>query len=160
MRTAVAAIFSGLVLLANAAITQAAGELEIRFCPSVQVRSFPLESRRGVQSLLLQNAAIINHTASSADVTDITLELLQDDSAVDTRRIAGGELTRAAGAGPLMRSHDALAGLPVLRIEHDRGGHHARRSDACAQSGAITGATALCVPRQARHAARQGSCPR
>lgn len=103
MRTAVAAAFSGGLLLAGTTVAQAAGELEIRFCPSVQVRSFPLESRRGVQSLLLQNAAIINHAASSADITDITLELLEDDAAVDTRRIAGAELARMAGAGTLMQ---------------------------------------------------------
>lgn len=86
-------------MLAGAISAQGADKLEIRFCPSAQVRTFPLESRRGVQSLLLQNAAVINHGTSSADITDVTLELLQDASPVDTRRVAGAVLAGAAASG-------------------------------------------------------------
>jgi len=35
--------------------------VEIRFCPASAVRTYPLESRRDLQSLLLQNVAVINH---------------------------------------------------------------------------------------------------
>ena len=39
--------------------------VEIRFCPASAVRTYPLESRRDLQSLLLQNAAVINHGQSA-----------------------------------------------------------------------------------------------
>jgi hypothetical protein len=35
--------------------------VEVRFCPASAIRTYPLESRRALQSLLLQNVAVINH---------------------------------------------------------------------------------------------------
>ncbi len=51
--------------------------VEIRFCPASAVRTYPLESRRDLQSLLLQNAAVINHGQSAFDMKEIELELLE-----------------------------------------------------------------------------------
>ena len=90
-------------ILASAASAQVADGLEIRFCPTAQVRTFPLESARDVQSLLLQNAAIINHGASPADITSVTLELLEDAAPIDTRRIADADLASVAAAGPMVQ---------------------------------------------------------
>ena len=33
--------------------------LEVRFCPEARAHSYPLDSLRGVQGLLLQNVAIV-----------------------------------------------------------------------------------------------------
>jgi murein DD-endopeptidase MepM/ murein hydrolase activator NlpD len=108
MRTALLAVMASATFVASAASAQEMGGLEIRFCPSSQVRTFPLESRRGVQSLLLQNAVIINHRASSTEITDITLELLRDASPVDTRRIVGADLALAAASGPRIQKSGML----------------------------------------------------
>lgn len=110
MRIAVAAMFAGALLLSSCAVVAAqdATQFEIRFCPAAQVRTFPLESRRGVQSLLLQNAAIVNHSATAAEVVAIDLELQNNGSAVDTRRIAGEELTRLAASGPKLQKSGML----------------------------------------------------
>ena len=59
--------------------------VEIRFCPASAVRTYPLESRRDLQSLLLQNAAIINHSQVAFDVKQIELELLQAGHLLDTK---------------------------------------------------------------------------
>ena len=42
--------------------------VEIRFCPALAVRTYPLESRRDLQSLLLQNVAVINHDSAPFNV--------------------------------------------------------------------------------------------
>jgi hypothetical protein len=42
--------------------------IEIRFCPASAVRTYPLESRRDLQSLLLQNVAVINHDSAPFNV--------------------------------------------------------------------------------------------
>jgi hypothetical protein len=54
--------------MATCAVTQNLQPLEIRFCPASQVRNFPLESSRDVQSLLLRNIAVINRGAAPAEV--------------------------------------------------------------------------------------------
>jgi murein DD-endopeptidase MepM/ murein hydrolase activator NlpD len=109
MRIIVAAIFAGALLsCAAAAAAQDTKQFEIRFCPASQVRTFPLESRRGVQSLLLQNVAIVNHSAAAAEIVGIDLELQNGGSAVDTRRIAGDDLTRVAASGPKLQKSGML----------------------------------------------------
>lgn len=108
MWTRAIAIASGVLLLAGAVSAQEAGTLEIRFCPAAQVRTFPLESRRGVQSLLLQNAAVINHGAAPVELTAIDIELLGDGSTIDSRRIAGTDLNRAAVAGAALQKAGML----------------------------------------------------
>ena len=103
VRIAFLGLAAGIVFLAGSVSAQPTEILEIRFCPATQVRTFPLDSRRGVQSLLLQNAAVINHGASSVDVTGVDVELLQGESTIDTRRIAGADLARLAASGPAIQ---------------------------------------------------------
>jgi hypothetical protein len=103
VRIAFLGLAPGIVFLAGSVSAQPTEILEIRFCPVTQVRTFPLDSRRGVQSLLLQNAAVINHGASSVDVTGVDVELLQGESTIDTRRIAGADLARLAASGPAIQ---------------------------------------------------------
>ena len=112
MRTAVTAVVAAFLLSGSAALSaEDTAKVEIRFCPSAQVRTFPLESRRGVQSLLLQNVAIISHAAAPAEVTAIDVELLSGGVAVDTRRIAGDDLARIAASGPKLQDSGMLQAI-------------------------------------------------
>jgi len=112
MRTPFAAVVAAFLLSGGAALSaEDTAKVEIRFCPSAQVRTFPLESRRGVQSLLLQNVAIINHAAAPAEVTAIDVELLSGGVAVDTRRIAGDDLVRIAASGPKLQDSGMLQAI-------------------------------------------------
>ncbi|HEY3784320.1 MAG TPA: M23 family metallopeptidase [Steroidobacteraceae bacterium] len=66
----------------------------IRFCPAAQVRTYPLESLREIQGLLLQNVAIINPDRSALRVDAITVALLhagavQEQRFLSTQEIAG-----------------------------------------------------------------------
>jgi hypothetical protein len=110
MRTVATTIVAGVLLLSVSAAVRAeeVAKFEVRFCPAAQVRTFPLESLRGVQSLLLQNVAIINHMAAAAEITAIDLELWNGGTAIDTRRITGTSLADVAGSGPKLQKSGML----------------------------------------------------
>jgi hypothetical protein len=110
MRTVGTTILAGVLLLSVSAAVPAQedAKFEIRFCPAAQVRTFPLESLRGVQSLLLQNVAIINHAATASEITAIDLELWNAGTAIDTRQIAGTNLADVAGSGPKLQKSGML----------------------------------------------------
>jgi murein DD-endopeptidase MepM/ murein hydrolase activator NlpD len=82
--------------------------VEIRFCPTSAVRTYPLESRRDLQSLLLQNAAIINHGQRPFDVKEIELELLQAGKIFDTKKLDGKAIQRSADRGAKVQSAGIL----------------------------------------------------
>jgi hypothetical protein len=110
MRGVATTIVAGVLLLwvSAAVLAQEVAGFEIRFCPAAQVRTFPLESLRGVQSLLLQNVAIINHGATAAEITAIDFELRNGGAAVDTRRIADASLAELAASGPKLQKSGML----------------------------------------------------
>src|SRR5262249_31339122 len=54
-------LFAVLLLVSANARAEKAHNIEIRFCPGTAVRSYPLNSQRELQSVLLHNVAIINH---------------------------------------------------------------------------------------------------
>ena len=87
---------------------QAAGALEIRFCPAAQVRTYPLESRRDIRSLVLQNLLVINHGTDPVDVTEIDLSLMQGADALDLKRIKGAELQQFTAGGPKLQASGML----------------------------------------------------
>jgi len=82
--------------------------VEIRFCPASAVRTYPLESRRDLQSLLLQNAAIINHGHAPLDVKEIYLELVQGGHVFDTRKLDANAIHRLADRGAKIQSAGVL----------------------------------------------------
>jgi hypothetical protein len=84
MRYSVVVYFT-LSLLSAAAETPKS--VEIRFCPTSAVRTYPLESRRDLQSLLLQNVAVINHSEAPFKIDNIDIELLQSNRAVELRKL-------------------------------------------------------------------------
>ncbi len=79
------AVFSILSLLSAAAETPKS--VEIRFCPASAVRTYPLEGRRDLQSLLLQNVAVINHGEAPFKIDNIDIELLQANRIVESRKL-------------------------------------------------------------------------
>lgn len=113
MMTRLAAVAAAALLPAAAQAQTApkpppAPRLEVRFCPAAQVRTYPLESRRGVQSLLLQNVVVINRGDAPADLTAAEFGLKQGGQAVDIRRITGPGLAALGASGPKLQGAGML----------------------------------------------------
>ena len=100
-----------LLALSFPALLQAqdSGYLEIKFCPAEQVRTYPLESRRDIRTLVLQNLLVVNHRSTPVDVTEVNLALMQGREALDVRRIQGGELQQYTAGGPKLQASGMLA---------------------------------------------------
>ena len=82
--------------------------VEIRFCPATAVRTYPLESRRDLQSLLLQNTAVINLGQAAFDVKEIELELLQAGQVLDAKRLDAKAIQRIADRGAKLQAAGVL----------------------------------------------------
>lgn len=94
-----ALVTSTLALSVSLATGEPAPTIEIRFCPASVVRTYPLESQRELQSLLLQNVAVINHGKAAFDVKDIELELLQGGQVLDIKKLDGKAIDYFADRG-------------------------------------------------------------
>ena len=81
-----------------------ASDVTVKFCPVEQARTYPLESQRGVQSLLLQNVLVTHAGAETIEVVGVDVELMSAGEVKDARRIAGADLKTAAGAGPRVQA--------------------------------------------------------
>jgi murein DD-endopeptidase MepM/ murein hydrolase activator NlpD len=82
--------------------------VEIRFCPASAVRTYPLESRRDLQSLLLQNVAVINHGSAPFKIENIDIELLQANRVVESRRLDREAIQRIADRGAKLQDAGVL----------------------------------------------------
>ena len=82
--------------------------VEIRFCPASAVRIYPLESRRNLQSLLLQNVAVINHGSAPFKIDDVDIELLQSNWVVELRRLNREAVQRIADRGAKLQAAGIL----------------------------------------------------
>jgi murein DD-endopeptidase MepM/ murein hydrolase activator NlpD len=82
--------------------------VEIRFCPASAARTYPLESRRDLQSLLLQNVAVINHGSAPFKIDDIDIELLQSNRVVESRKLDREAVQRAADRGAKLQAAGIL----------------------------------------------------
>ena len=82
--------------------------VELRFCPASAVRSYPLESRRDLQSLLLQNVAVINHGNAPFKIADIDIELLQANRVVESRKLDREAVQRLADRGAKLQGAGIL----------------------------------------------------
>src|SRR4029077_17553993 len=78
----------------SSALAETLPPIEIRFCPASAVHTYPLESRREVNSLLLQNVAVLNHSASAFKIKAVTIELLQSGEVTDSKRLEALALQR------------------------------------------------------------------
>ena len=82
--------------------------VEIRFCPASAVRTYPLESRRDLQSLLLQNVAVINHGSAPFKIDDIDIELLRSNRVVESRKLNREAVQRIADRGAKLQAAGIL----------------------------------------------------
>jgi len=82
--------------------------VEIRFCPASAVRTYPLESRRELQGLLLQNVALINRGDRPFKVDSVDIELLQSDRVVESRRLDREAVQRIADRGAKLQAAGVL----------------------------------------------------
>lgn len=96
------------LLAAPGARAQVPADLEIRFCPTGRVHPYPLDSLRGLQSLLLQNIAAINRSGADIEISAVEIALLRGGEAVDVRRLGGPDLQRAAAGGHGLQAQGAL----------------------------------------------------
>src|SRR6185437_11476873 len=97
-----------LMLSVLGASAEAPQSVEIRFCPPSAVRTYPLESRRDLQSLLLQNVAVINHGSAPFKIDDIDIELLQSNRVVESRKLDREAVQRIADRGAKLQAAGIL----------------------------------------------------
>lgn len=81
--------------------------LEVRFCPGTVARSYPLDSVRGVQGLVLQNAVVINH-GTAVELESLEIALMSGGEALDSRLIRGDRLAALAATGAALQASGAL----------------------------------------------------
>jgi murein DD-endopeptidase MepM/ murein hydrolase activator NlpD len=81
-----------------------ASDVAVTFCPVEQVRTYPLESRRGIQSVMLQNVLVSHMGAGAIEIVGVDVELMAGGEVKDTRRIAGDDLKTASAAGPRVQA--------------------------------------------------------
>jgi murein DD-endopeptidase MepM/ murein hydrolase activator NlpD len=86
--------------------------VEVRFCPASAVRTYPLESRRELQSLVLQNVAVVNHDAAAFKLEDIELELLQSGQVIDSKKLDSDVIQRFANRGAKMQAAGIIQEVP------------------------------------------------
>jgi murein DD-endopeptidase MepM/ murein hydrolase activator NlpD len=97
-----------LMLSLLSATAETPKSVEIRFCPASAVRTYPLESRRDLQSLLLQNVAVVNHDSSPLKIENIDVELLQSNRVVESRKLDREEVQRIAERGAKLQAAGVL----------------------------------------------------
>ncbi len=93
---------------------QAAGTFVVAFCPAAQVRTYALESQRGIQGLVLQNVAVTNRASTPAEISAIEIDLLDGNRIVDSRNISGDDLVRAVSGGPRLQ---ASGMMPLMAFQ-------------------------------------------
>jgi murein DD-endopeptidase MepM/ murein hydrolase activator NlpD len=99
-----AAVAAGLLAAAPAYADGKPNDVAVKFCPVEQVRTYPLESQRGVQSLLLQNVLVSYAGSAPIEILGVDVELMAGGEVKDTRHIAGADLKTAATAGPRVQA--------------------------------------------------------
>ena len=97
-----------LVFILLSASAETPPPIEVRFCPASAVHTYPLESRREVNSLLLQNVAVLNHRASAFKIKAVTIELLQSGKVTYSRRLEANALQRFVERGAKLQAGGAL----------------------------------------------------
>jgi murein DD-endopeptidase MepM/ murein hydrolase activator NlpD len=90
------------------ALAEPPKSVEVRFCPASAVRTYPLESRRELQSLLLQNVAVINHDNAPFNIDNINIELLQSGRVVESRKLDRETVQRIADRGAKLQAAGIL----------------------------------------------------
>jgi hypothetical protein len=100
--------FLAFTLCFSSAFAEAPPPIEVRFCPASAVHTYPLESRRDLQSLILQNVAVINHGEAPFKIDHIEIELLQSGEVLDSQKLNGNVIQRFAERGAKMQEASVL----------------------------------------------------
>src|SRR5437762_4790583 len=95
-------------ILLSSAFAEKPQSVEVRFCPASAVRTYPLETRRDLQSLLLQNVAVINYGSAPFKIDGIDVELLQSNQVVESRRLDREAVQRFADRGAKLQAADVI----------------------------------------------------
>jgi hypothetical protein len=77
------------------ACAAAAPSAEVRFCPATVARTYPLDSLRGVQSLNLQNLALLNTGGDPIEIAALDIDLVRAGKVIDRRTLADALLISA-----------------------------------------------------------------
>jgi murein DD-endopeptidase MepM/ murein hydrolase activator NlpD len=109
--TAIAAVCA-FAPIVSAAAAAAAPALEVRFYPDRELRLQPLNEQRGVQSALLQNAAILNRGDAPVILDSVTLDLLAAEATVQSQPFAGGALAALAARSGRIAASGAIEAYP------------------------------------------------
>lgn len=83
--------------------------LEIRFCPASFVHSYPLDTLRGVQSVIVQNVALINRSDKPITLTSIDVVLEAAGQAIDERHFAADSLVKLAKGGAALQASGMMS---------------------------------------------------
>jgi len=102
------ALFAVLLFACANADAATSRKIEIRFCPESAVRSYPLDVRRELQSVLLQNAAVINHETATFKIENIVIELLQSNRIIESRNFAREDIQRVGERSAKLQTSGAL----------------------------------------------------
>jgi murein DD-endopeptidase MepM/ murein hydrolase activator NlpD len=78
--------------------------VEVKFCPAGTARTYPLDSMRGANGVLLQNVAVINRSAKPVTLASIEVVLQSDGRAVDSRRFDADALAKFAKGGQAVQA--------------------------------------------------------
>jgi hypothetical protein len=105
---ALVGVFSMLVFVLSSIRAATAPSVEIRFCPASAVHTYPLENRRELQSLLLQNMVVINHGATLFKIDIIDMELLQAGQVLDSKKLEGKAIEEFVKRGEKMQAAGVL----------------------------------------------------
>src|SRR5213083_2251883 len=97
-----------LMLSLLSAAAETPRSVEIRFCPALAIRTYPLESLRDLQSLLLQNVAVINHGSAPFKIENIEVELLRSNRVIESRDLNREAVRRIADRGAKLQAAGIL----------------------------------------------------
>lgn len=96
MRSLIAAAFLITTALAGPAC---AADASIRLYPKGPLHAYPLDSVRGVQSLVVHNAAVINTSKIPFTVASVRFDLIRDGEVVESRVLGAADVDRFAKVG-------------------------------------------------------------
>lgn len=113
MRSSIAAAFLCSLTLAGSALAQPA-PASVRTFPQAPLHIYPLDSARGVQSLLLPNAAVINTGAAPITVDSLLFEVMRGGAVMETRTLHAADLERTAKGGAGLQASGMMGQVGFL----------------------------------------------
>jgi len=101
-------LFAVLLFVCANARAETSRKIEIRFCPGSALRSYPMDVPRELQSVLLQNAAVINHETATFKIENVVIELLQSNRIIESRNFAREDIQRLGERSAKLQASGAL----------------------------------------------------